>query len=117
MFASSYEMLTDRTGAHVYWIRRCLHNYSDVVSTNILKVIAQAMANDSKLLVSEDVLEESPEIMGPVMDFIMMIFGGKQRTLKNWEKLCGEAGLKITGISRAKGPWRTMSVLECVRVT
>lgn len=104
-------------GALVYWIRRCLHNYSDEISVNILKNLVEAMADDSKVLIAEDVLDNPPNFIAAFMDFMMMSMGGKQRTLENWEKVLLDAGLKISSISSSKGPWRTMSVIECVKVS
>jgi len=73
------------------------------------------MADDSRLLISEDVLAEPPHYVSAFMDFMMLTMGGKQRTRENWEELTSAAGLKITSISSAKGPWKSMSVIECVK--
>jgi hypothetical protein len=104
-------------GALIYWVRRCLHNYADTICTNILRKIADAMAPDSRLLVQEDVMENPPNHMAAMLDFMMLGFGGKQRTLQKWEEMTGNAGLKITSISRGKGPWRSLAVIECVKKT
>ncbi|KAK3328767.1 O-methyltransferase [Apodospora peruviana] len=101
-------------GALLYFIRRCLHNYSDQVCINILKNLVDAMADDSKVLIMEDVIEDPPPEYVPFMDFVMLTFAGKQRTMSNWEKVISGAGLKISSISTAKGPW-TISVMECVK--
>lgn len=98
-------------------MRRCLHNHSDPLAVNILQKLADALADDSKLLIAEDVLEDPPYFIGAFMDFMMMVLGGKSRSLANWEQIVGAAGLKITSVSRAKGPWRTASVIECVKKT
>ncbi|KAK7739767.1 hypothetical protein SLS53_005737 [Cytospora paraplurivora] len=80
-------------GAYTYWVRRCFHNYSDEVSKNMLGIIADAMANDSRLLVQEDVLDNPPNKMASFMDFMMIGFGGKQRTLESWSRLFNAVGL------------------------
>ncbi|OIW23060.1 O-methyltransferase [Coniochaeta ligniaria NRRL 30616] len=102
-------------GALIYWIRRCLHNYGDAVSTNMLRKIADAMAPDSRLLLQEDVMENPPNHMAAMLDFMMLGFGGKQRTLQTWEEVVGNAGLRISSISRGEGPWRSLAVIECVK--
>ncbi|KAK3321754.1 O-methyltransferase [Apodospora peruviana] len=102
-------------GAMIYWIRRCLHNYSDEVSTNVLRNIADAMAPDSRVLLQEDIMENPPNHMATMLDFMMMGFGGKQRTLQTWEGMLAGAGLQISSISKGKGPWRSLAVLECVK--
>jgi hypothetical protein len=73
------------------------------------------MAPDSKVLLQEDVMDNPPNHMAASLDLMMMGFGGKQRTLETWEKVVGEAGLKIASISRGKGPWRSLCVIECVK--
>jgi hypothetical protein len=75
------------------------------------------MAEDSRILISEDVMDNPPHFMAAFMDFMMLTIGGKQRTLGCWEKVLSDAGLKISSISSGKGPWRTMSVIECVKVS
>ena len=108
--------LTGRNiGALIYWIRRCLHNYGDAVSTNMLRKIADAMAPDSRLLLQEDIMENPPNHMAAMLDFMMLGFGGKQRTLQTWEEVIGNAGLRISSISKGKGPWRSLAVIECVK--
>jgi hypothetical protein len=44
----------------VYMAQRCLHNYSDQACVGILKGLAAAMADDSRLLVADQVLPDSP---------------------------------------------------------
>ncbi|KAH8893060.1 O-methyltransferase [Thozetella sp. PMI_491] len=102
-------------GALVYWIRRCLHNYSDAASVNILKHLAEAMAEDSKILIEEDILDYPPNHMAAVVDLMMVNFGGKQRTLECWERVASEAGLRISAISRGNSIWHSIAVIECVR--
>ncbi|KAH8895454.1 O-methyltransferase [Thozetella sp. PMI_491] len=103
-------------GAHIYWIRRCLHNYSDTISINIMRIIAEAMASDSRLLIEEDVMENPPYHIAAMMDIMMLGYGGKQRTIELWEKIAAEAGLRISSVSRGSGPWKTMCVIECMKV-
>lgn len=99
----------------MYWIRRCLHNYGDEASVNILRKVADAMAEDSKLLIEEDVLGNPPHHMAAMLDLLMMGFGGKQRNLETWERVIAAAGLRITSISTGQGPWKSLSVIECVK--
>jgi hypothetical protein len=94
-----------------------LHNHGDAVSTNILRKIADVMAPDSKLLLQEDIMDNPPYHMAATLDFMMMGFGGKQRTLETWEEVVGNAGLRISGVSRGKGSWRSLAVIECVKKT
>jgi len=102
-------------GAMVYFVRRCLHNYSDTIVVNILRVLAEAMAADSHLLIQEDVKSMPPDPDNAVLDFLMMTYGGKERTLQCWEDVLGKAGLKLVGVSQGSGPWASLSVIDCVK--
>lgn len=102
-------------GAYTYWMRRCFHNYSDEVSRNMLRIIVDAMAEDSRLLIQEDVLDNPPHQWAAYLDFMMLGLGGKQRTLKNWEQLLGSVGLRIASVTRGEGPWKSLSVIEAVK--
>lgn len=89
--------------AHAYYIRRCLHNWTDAHCVQILKSIVPAMAPDSRVLIGEMVVPEygserpgGVEDMAPYwMDHNMFAFGGRERTKSDWEKLVAEAGLKL----------------------
>ncbi|KAG8162552.1 hypothetical protein KVR01_008317 [Diaporthe batatas] len=102
-------------GAYTYWMRRCFHNYSDDVSRNMLRIIVDAMAEDSRLLIQEDVLDNPPNQWAAYLDFMMLGLGGKQRTLQNWEQLLGSVGLRIASVTRGEGPWKSLSVIEAVK--
>ncbi|KAJ5200647.1 O-methyltransferase [Penicillium cf. griseofulvum] len=83
-------------GVLIYYIRQCLHDYSDDVSVNILKIIGDVMASQSAWL-----------------DLLMMNVGGKERTRALWDSVITRAGLKISGIfSGQAGPHGT---IECVK--
>jgi hypothetical protein len=97
-------------GALVYYIRRCLHDYSDEEAVTILQQIAGAMAPDSRLLVVEALLCEQPTALQAAMDLHMMTISGKERTRDNFEDITGKAGLKITKVSKNSGG---SAVIEC----
>ena len=71
------------------------------------------MSGDSKLLIQEDVLDETPDPLASVVDMLMMSFGGKQRTLDCWNQVTSEAGLQISGIFR--GTQGSLAVIECTK--
>ncbi|CAM1510019.1 Fc.00g003540.m01.CDS01 [Cosmosporella sp. VM-42] len=102
-------------GALIYWIRRCLHNYGDSVSVSILKHLAASMAEDSRVLIQEDIASNPPHYKTAMVDMMMMNFGGKSRTLECWERVVNEAGLQISSVSAGQGPWKSLVVLECVK--
>jgi hypothetical protein len=97
-------------GALVYYMRRCLHDYSDEEGVGILKTIANAMAPDSKLLIVEMLLRDPPSPLQAAMDLLMMSISGKERTLENFREITGKAGLEITLVSQIPGG---SAVIEC----
>ena len=103
-----------RTGAFTYWIRRCIHDYGDAACINIMSVLAGAMAADSRLLVVEQILDNPPNNFSAWNDLMILCFGGKERTIADFEALAKGAGLKITGIFRSKTS--PMGVIEMARI-
>jgi hypothetical protein len=88
--------------AYLYYIRRCLHNWTDAHVAQIIGAIAPAMAKDSKLLIAEMVVPEVQEkerVDGDKtvywMDHTMMTVGGRERTVNDFEALLDGAGLRL----------------------
>ncbi|KAK2745075.1 o-methyltransferase [Colletotrichum kahawae] len=82
-------------GALIYWIRRCLHDYGDYVCVKMLKQLSDAMASDSKVLISEMVMSNPPDPLVAMNDFGMLEIGGKERTADDWAELVARAGLFV----------------------
>ncbi|CAK7231322.1 hypothetical protein SEUCBS140593_007886 [Sporothrix eucalyptigena] len=101
-------------GARVYYIRRCLHDYSDTESVGILKHLAAAMAPDSKLLIVDHVMDNPPSANAASSDLFMACLGGKERTLHNFEEITAEAKLTIVGVHRNVGT--DAAIVECIKV-
>lgn len=78
----------------------------------MLTIIAASMAPDSRILLEEDVMDSPPHHMAAMLDLMMLGFGGKQRTIECWHDVVGRAGLEIKTVSKGKGPWRSLAVLE-----
>ncbi|KAK5653085.1 hypothetical protein OQA88_9372 [Cercophora sp. LCS_1] len=115
--AMDFHVEQPNKGAMVYFIRRCLHNYSDTIAINILRVLAEAMADDSKILIQEDIKGAPPDTETAVLDFLMLTYGGKERTRQCWEDIVERAGLSIVAVSGGDGPWHGLFVIECVKKT
>lgn len=105
--------LAHAQGAFTYWIRRCLHDYADAVCVNILSIIADAMADDSRLLVVEQILENPPNNFTAWNDLMINCFGGKERTLADFQTLAAGAGLKVSGVFHSKTS--PMAVIEMAK--
>lgn len=106
--------LTLSPGALVYHIRRTLHDYADADALNILRLIANAMAPDSRLLIVELIMTNPPTPLAAAVDLFMCITAGKERTIEMYERLTADAGLRITRV--VSGKTSEMGVLECMKV-
>ncbi|KAK7736714.1 hypothetical protein SLS53_006924 [Cytospora paraplurivora] len=101
-------------GALVYQIRRTLHDYADADALNILRLVAKAMAPDSRLLIVELIMSNPPTPFAAAVDLFMCITAGKERTIEMYERLTADAGLRITRV--VPGKTSEMGVLECMKV-
>jgi hypothetical protein len=106
--------LTLSPGALVYHIRRTLHDYADADALNILRLITNSMAPDSRLLIVECIMTNPPTPMAAAVDLFMCITAGKERTIEMFERLTADAGLRITHV--VPGKTSEMGVLECMKV-
>ncbi|KAH6671702.1 O-methyltransferase [Halenospora varia] len=100
-------------GAHIYYLRRILHNWQNDDSKKILKNIADAMAKDSTLLIGEMVI---PAKAGPnkyiyLLDVVMFMIGGKERTATEFSSILDSVGLKLIKVWISKAGDQT--VIEC----
>lgn len=101
-------------GAFIYYIRRCLHDYGDKDCIDILEQISQAMAEDSRLLIVEEVLTNPPSPMAAAGDIIMTTLGGKERSLEGFTAITSAAGLKIAKVHPSPGS--NVAVIECQKL-
>ena len=89
----------------LYLLKRILHDWNDEISIQILKNCRIAMAQGAKIVVFDCVVPEGSEFnISKDIDIIMMtVFGGKERTSSDFEKLFAAAGLQIDKISPIAG--------------
>lgn len=100
--------------ADLYILKRILHDWDDKDCITILQNCAKAMKQGARLLIMDAVVAE-----GNVRDFakdvdieLMVLFGGKERTKAEWQKLFDGAGLRLIKIT----PTPTMlSIIEVAR--
>jgi len=88
-------------GAEVYLLAHVLHNWSDEESVEILRVVRGAMAEGSRLLVSEIVLpgDDRPHF-GKELDIRMLaMFEGKERTEAEFAALLASAGFRLDRVT------------------
>ncbi|KAK1657787.1 O-methyltransferase [Colletotrichum godetiae] len=102
-------------GALVYYIRYCLHNYSDDLVVEILACIASSMAQDSRLLIAEQITPNPPSAHTAAIDLLMLSVGGKERPRDVWKDVLARAGL-----GRAEfwtSPGNPHGIIECFKRT
>ncbi|KAM7223397.1 Sterigmatocystin 8-O-methyltransferase [Rhypophila decipiens] len=88
--------------AHVYFMRRILHDFYNPPCVEILKNTAAAMGPDSRLIVCDMLVPEKVEADGPKelywLDFSLMLIGGKEKTLREFEGIFDAAGLELVKV-------------------
>ncbi|WP_433598106.1 methyltransferase [Nocardia sp. CA-135953] len=87
-------------GGDAYILKHVLHNWNDEQALTILGNVKQVMSPQSRLLVIEILL---PEGNAPNLGFLtdlnlLALFGGKERTEREYRDLLAAAGFEITGI-------------------
>ncbi|KAK0717962.1 S-adenosyl-L-methionine-dependent methyltransferase [Lasiosphaeria miniovina] len=88
-------------GALIYYLRHIARDYSDPVFTTILRNVAGALAPDSRVLVSEQLLAGTPPpVYAAFKDYAMLSLGGKERTLDQFGAVAAAAGLRVSGVFR-----------------
>ncbi|KAI9654294.1 MAG: hypothetical protein M1831_005459 [Alyxoria varia] len=107
-------------GAHIYYLRNILHDLPDHFALTVLTNIAQAMDPARSRMLIDDVV--MPERNAPLeacgLDMLMLILvGGKERTLDEFERLCGEVvgtGGEKVGLKVQKVWWGEYGELQPV---
>ena len=74
-------------------MRRCLHNHSDTLALILLRILANAMYEDSRLLIVGKVKGNPPSVQTAAMDVSMLRMGGKERSRDDWDWLTVKPGL------------------------
>lgn len=89
----------DSSGAQVYYLRNVLQNLSDEQCLIVLRHIADAMSDDSVLLIDEPVMPKcGANQHATYIDLVTMcLFGSKKRIMSQWSELVANAdnGLMI----------------------
>ena len=89
----------------MYYLRRVLHDYYDDRCRDILCKIARAMGPTSRVVISDYVFPEDGEDLGEdmfpyLLDVLLFLSGGTERTASQWRRLLDSAGLEIVKIWR-----------------
>jgi len=96
-----------------YFIKSVLHDWDDEAAVQILRSCRDAMPEQGRVLIAEIVVEPGRPVEHPhrLIDLEMMVsFGGKERTAKDFEQLLAGAGLKLERITPIENSF--LAVLE-----
>ena len=99
-------------GADAYVLRHVVHDWSDADTVSILRHTREAAAPDGRVLVVEIVIPAGNEpSFGKWLDLMMLAYGGKERTEKEYRELFEKAGLRLTRVVGTRAP---VSIVEGV---
>ncbi len=97
-------------GGDLYILCRVLHDWADEEAQTILTNCASAMSAGARLLLIEKTITKENEADMALHNLKMMVlFGGKERTLPQFAKLLSNAGLEFTGARETNSP---LNVIE-----
>ncbi len=95
-------------GSDAYLLRRIIHDWEDPNAVKILSNVRAAMSPNGTLLLVEGVIDSAAQPVG-LMDLMMLILGGRERTEADFRKLVASAGFSLERVI----PAGTYSVIEC----
>jgi hypothetical protein len=88
-------------GADVYVLLQILHDWSDDDATRILRSVREAIGDEGRLVVLEDIVPDDPKSGGPILlDLtVLVLLGGGERTEAEWRQLLADGGFEVTRIT------------------
>jgi len=96
-----------------YLLRHVIHDWNDEEAISILGNCRDAMRPGGRVLVVENVIPSGNEpCFGKLLDLMMLVVGGRERTMEEYEKLFSAAGLRLTRIVPTD---HEVSVVEGIR--
>jgi hypothetical protein len=100
-------------GGDIYLLKGILHNWSDADALTLLRNCRTAMGTRGRLLMIEAVVPDGDTFHpSKILDLAMLIvYGGRERTMTEHRRLLTEAGLRFTRVVEAAAP---LSVIEAV---
>jgi O-methyltransferase domain/Dimerisation domain len=95
-------------GSDAYLLRRIIHDWRDAEAVKILSNVRAAMKPGCTLLIVEGLIDSATRPVG-LMDLMMLVLGGVERTVSDFRKLVETAGFCLDRVI----PAGTYSVIEC----
>ncbi|KAL2023802.1 hypothetical protein VTK56DRAFT_1069 [Thermocarpiscus australiensis] len=99
-----YDIFTPQPvkNAHVYFMRRLLHDFYPPVCVEILRNTVQAMGPDSRLIVCDMLVPEKVEVGRNKelywLDLNLMAISGKEKTLEEFQQMFDAVGLELVKV-------------------
>jgi hypothetical protein len=101
-------------GADVYLLSRVIHDWDDAAASAILRRCAEAAGSAGRVLVIESAAAGGDPASFAEMNLRMLVLaGGRERTVDDYAALAASAGLKVTAIHHTT---ERHIVIECVPV-
>jgi hypothetical protein len=93
-------------GADAYILRWIIHDWPDAEAVALLSTVREAMKPDACLILLEELIPETPELVpGKWIDLLMLaITGGRERTEKEYRELLSAAGFRLEEVVPTAGP-------------
>ncbi len=95
-------------GGDAYLLRRVIHDWEDADAVKILDNVRRAMGTGGTLLLVEGLVDSAVNPAG-LMDLMMLVLGGRERTEADFQTLLQSAGFSINRII----PAGAYSLIEC----
>ncbi len=101
-------------GGDLYLLRHLMHDYDDAECLRILASVQRAMLPQARVLVLEKPIPtDDRPTPGRWLDLhVMLLTGGRERTVEEYEQLFEQVGLKLARIIPTKHP--AMDIIEAV---
>jgi hypothetical protein len=92
-------------GADAYILRWIIHDWSEAEAVALLSKVREAMKPGARLVLLEDLIPETPELVpGKWIDLLMLaITGGRERTENEYRELLSAAGFELEEVVRTPG--------------
>lgn len=95
-------------GADAYLLKGVIHDWPDDDAARILRNTRRAMRPDATLLLIEGIVDSASHPSG-LLDLVMLVIGGRERTEADFRSLVASAGFSLTRVI----PAGASSVIEC----
>lgn len=110
---SFFEIIPD-TDAYIF--KGVLHDFNDKDMHDILTNCSKQMSSRARLFLAEQVMPDNSEPHpNKTMDIVMMVLlGGRQRTLDEWQKCIEPAGLTFLNSYKTQSIFTLMEFKRCI---